>query len=360
MTPVLTPVAAHRISGIARPAAAADRLLARLRPRSVALFRALQLGDMLCAVPALRALRIALPQARITLVGLAWARSYARRYAHYIDDFIAFPGYPGLPEQAADAKALAHFLHDMRERQFDLAIQMHGDGRLTNSLVGQFGARRSAGFCSSDVVGAEVLGNYLPYPEGITEVQRLLRLMEFLGAPSSGEHLEFPLAAEDDAELARHGLARRLPAGAYACLHPGARAVERRWPVRCFAALGDALREEFGLDIVITGSEHESALAAELAGAMRGPSVDAAAAISYGALAALMRGARILVTNDTGVSHLAAALRLPSVVVFRASDMERWAPLDRRLHRCVWDPAGAKAAEVLRHARELLAAAGVA
>ena len=330
-------------------------LLAELRPRSVALFRALQLGDMLCAVPALRALRAALPRARITLVGLPWAAGFAARFRHYVDDFVAFPGYPGLPEQAPDLRSLPDFLDAMHARRLDLALQMHGDGSRSNGIVALFGARQVAGFCPPGRRD-RVPRRFLPYPGDESEAGRLLRLTEFLGAPARGRHLEFPLHDADWAELRAAGVA--LADGApYVCLHPGARDVRRRWPPECFAAVGDALQKEFGLRVVLTGCAAEQELTRAVAAAMGTPAIDSASDISIGALAALLARARLLVCNDTGVSHVAAALGLPSVVIFRASEPARWAPEDRDRHRCLWDPGGEGVAEVLAQARQLLGAA---
>ena len=94
---------------------------------------------------------------------------------------------------------------------------------------------------------------------------------------------------------------------------------------------------ERGLAVVLTGSEEDAPVTAEVA-AMSPPATDTAGRTSLGAFGALIAGARLLVTNDTGASHVAAALRIPSVVVFTASDPRRWAPLNGALHRIATAP----------------------
>ena len=104
--------------------------------------------------------------------------------------------------------------------------------------------------------------------------------------------------------------------------------------------------------MVLTGSEGEKPVTGAVAQAMKRPALDLAGRTSLGALGALLQSARLLVSNDTGVSHLAAALRLPSVILFDASQVERWAPLDRRRHRPALLPA--EPAVVLREVDDVL------
>jgi ADP-heptose:LPS heptosyltransferase len=66
---------------------------------------------------------------------------------------------------------------------------------------------------------------------------------------------------------------------------------------------------------------------------MQARSIDLAGKTTLGGLAALVARARLVVCNDTGVSHLAAALRTPTVVIASGSDTRRWSPVDRTLHR---------------------------
>ncbi len=345
-------------------------------PRRIAVLRALQLGDLLCAVPALRALRAAAPRAHVTLIGLPWAAEFAQRFHHYVDEHVVLPGIPGLPEQtahAAHAAALPRFIASMRLRRFDLAIQLHGSGILTNPLIMQFDAARNAGFFPAGH-GCPDAARFLPWNDQENEIVRALRLMEFIGIARRGDTLEFPLCDADHQALQDcmdACSARRPPAGTYACVHPGARMPSRRWPVQRFARVADRLAES-GLRIVLTGSTQEQALTRAVMKAMRAPAIDLAGKTGLGALAALIAQARIVVCNDTGISHLAAAVATPSVIICSGSDPQRWAPLDRKRHRVVFHEVacrpcmhavcpigqpcalGVEVGPVWRHAQEVL------
>jgi ADP-heptose:LPS heptosyltransferase len=175
--------------------------------------------------------------------------------------------------------------------------------------------------------------------------------MEHLGFPSTGEDLEFPLYEDDFARLSQVHRAGSLKPGAYACVHPGAADPLRRWSPENFAAVADRLATE-GLQIVLTGTAQERRLTAAVARRMKAPALDLAGQTDLGSLAALLSRARLLVCNDTGVSHLAAALHVPSVVVFTATDPARWAPLNGNLHRVVLPENGRE--QSLLHAQVLL------
>lgn len=297
--------------------------------RKIAVFRALQLGDMLCAVPALRALRKAAPGAEITLIGLPWAEQFVRRFSCHVDRFIAFPGYPGMPEQQPAIHELPGFIKRIQEENFDLAVQMHGSGVLTNPLVMTFGARSTAGFYPAGMRNPDP-SRYLEWRDEEHEIFRLLDLVECLGAPSEGATLEFPLTEMDYGQA--RTVAPALLRKEYVCVHPGAQLPSRRWPPERFAAVADRLHAA-GFAIVLTGTAGERALVTSVRDAMRCPALDACGATDLGGLAALLSDARMVICNDTGVSHVATAVGTPSVIIASGSDTRRWAPLNRLRHR---------------------------
>ncbi|MGZ3241691.1 MAG: glycosyltransferase family 9 protein, partial [Burkholderiaceae bacterium] len=279
--------------------------------RNIAVFRALQLGDLLCVVPTLRALRLAAPNAKITLIGLPWAQSFAVRFNKYIDDYLMFPGFPGLPETVPQINLIPEFFATAQQRQFDFAFQLHGSGSLSNPITMALGAARTAGFY---LPGSYCPDHeyFIPWLHAEHEITQYLRLMEFLGAPANNKSLEFPLQDIDYQSLRKTGQFRPPP-GSYACIHPGARLESRRWLPKRFAYVADGLSEQ-GLQVVLTGSAEERPIVDAVLREMRAPVIDMCGRTELGSLAALIAGARLLVSNDTGVSHIAAAVATPSVI----------------------------------------------
>ncbi len=301
-----------------------------VRPK-IAVFRALQLGDMLCAIPALRALRQAYPDAEITLLGLPWAKTLVERFPEYLDDFMHFPGYPGLPEQPFSPAAFLEFLQEAQARKFDLVLQMQGNGSFVNPMVELLGAKQTAGFCLANDYAPDN-GLFLEYPEGIHETERHLKLVQHLGLEATDSSLEFPLTAKDRSDLQAAGF--DLPKGSYVCVHPGSRGAWRQWPVEYFAALGDACAEK-GLTVVLTGTADEMPIVEAVAGKMVHKPVIAAGKTSLGTVGVLINDAALLISNCTGVSHIAAALQTPSIVMSMDGEPERWAPQNTHLYRTI-------------------------
>jgi ADP-heptose:LPS heptosyltransferase len=294
----------------------------------IAVFRALLLGDLLCATPVLRALKGAWPRSELTLIGLPWAREFAARLPE-VDHFKAFPGFPGLTETTPVISALPHFIEQMQRHHVDLLLQLQGNGHIVNSLLASFGARQIAGFVEPGGYCRDP-ALHIAWPTRGHEIERLLCLTDHLGVARRGTQLEFPLHEAD--RTAARRLLPALDTAPFACIHPGAHLPTRRWPAQCFAAVADALADH-GLDIVLTGTVGEASLTAQVAARMRHEAIDLPGCNALFTLGALIERCRLVVCNDTGVSHIAAALGTPSVVIGCGSEVERWAPLDHARHR---------------------------
>jgi len=294
----------------------------------IGIFRALQLGDLLCCTPAFRALRYAFLNAEITLIGLPWAASLVDRYPSYFDRFLHFPGYTGLPEQPDDPYAFDNFQKIMRKEKFDLLLQMQGNGTIVNEMMNSFQPKYLAGFHNKESdMGSEL---FIEYPNDVYEAERHLRLIDHLGIERQGDELEFPLTPKDYEDY--NDLQLELEPKSYVIVHPGSRGAWRQWPPENFAFLANYCSSK-GMKIVVTGTKDEEPITSELIRHLEEPCIDLTGNTSLGALGVLLSNSFLLIANCTGISHMAVALKIPSIIISMDGEPHRWGAPNKALHR---------------------------
>ncbi len=295
--------------------------------RRIAVLRAGGLGDFVFALPALRALREAYPDAEVTLLcGPAHAELLAERPGPW-DEVVVVPPFPGVRDDGAGAggEDIDAFFERMRARRFDLAVQMHGGGRHSNPFVLRLGARTTLGCRTPD---AAPLDFWMPHVYLHSETSRWLELVSLVGG--GPQPLAPALAvtpADRQAALAAVGPVRPLEV----TLHPGAGSPRRRWSAERFAAVGDRLVQA-GATVYVVGSEAERDLTAEVVGRMREPAVDLGGQLSLPALVGLFERVALHVGNDSGPAHLARSVAGATLALVWGPNMLTAGPIGPASH----------------------------
>ncbi|MCG5463907.1 glycosyltransferase family 9 protein [Micromonospora sp. MED01] len=271
----------------------------------ILVLRALGVGDLVTAVPALRALRAAYPSRELALAAPGWL-------APLVD-------LVGGVDRLVDTAGLDRPLRVGSAPW--TAVNLHGRGPQSHRLLAATRPGRLLAFASPDA-GCDD-GPRWAVDEH--EVDRWCRLLSWYDIPA------------DRADLSlRRPAAAGLPSGV-TLLHPGSKIPAKRWPAERFAALARALTDQ-GHRVLLTGSADERGLAARVAeAAALGSDAVLAGRTDLGALAALVADARLVVSGDTGVAHLATGYGTPSVVLFGPVAPAHWGPPpDRPRHRVLW------------------------
>ncbi len=283
--------------------------------------RALGLGDLLTAVPALRALRRG--GMRVVLAAPPWLREIA---------------------DLTDAVSVLLPTEDMTDLSWhgpvDLAVNLHGRGPRSHKRLLALAPERLWAYAHPDL--PEVKGP--EWDEQEHEVARWCRLVTWYGL------------AADPGDLTLRRPRLRRPAPGTVVVHPGGKGTARRWPPERFAEVARELSRR-GHPVVFTGNARERPLALQVATAARLPaSTVLAGRTSMRELCALVADAHLLVSTDTGIAHLATAYGTPSVVIFGPEPPSRWGPPpDRPRHRVLHkgpDPRAVTVDEVLAAATD--------
>ena len=270
----------------------------------ILVLRALGVGDLAAAVPALRGLRAAYPDRVLALAAPTWLTPLIDLVGG-VDRVLPTDGLtapvvtPGRPE---------------------LAVNLHGSGPQSHRVLQATDPAALWAFACADA----------GHPHGPAwaeeehEVRRWCRMLRWYGVDADPSDLSLRVPSVEEARDVT-------------IVHPGAKSPSRRWPTERYAAVAARLTRA-GHRVVVTGSAAERDLATAVAeGAGLPASAVLAGRTGLDRLAALVAHARLLISGDTGIAHLATAYGTPSVVLFGPVPPRRWGPPpDRPAHRAIW------------------------
>lgn len=290
-------------------------------PRRILLIKPSSLGDVVHAIPAFNLLRRRFPNARISWL-IAPACAGIIDGLPGLDELILFHRrrYGSFWKDRSVLGEISDFLTLLRQRRFDLVIDLQGLARsgalalLTGAetRVGFSAAREGAWACYTHAI-------HVGSPEQHA-VERYLKVMAAIGCHVDRVDFSFPI---DDSHRAA---VRELLGGAgrYAVLMPGTNWLTKRWPADRFGQLGEMLERRLGLRAVLAGGPDALALAPHLPSAL-----NLAGKTDLKGLVALLEGASLVVANDSGPMHIAAALGVPLVAVYGPTNPVRTGPFGR-------------------------------
>lgn len=281
---------------------------------TVLVLRALGLGDALTGVAALRGVRRAWPDHRLVL---AAPRPLAEwfRDLHLADSVLATAGLGPLPWPWAGPGGAS-------DGPACIAVNLHGRGPQSHRVLQATQPTALVGFGS-----ATAHHDGPAWDDEEHEVLRWCRLVSAAGGPCGPGDLRLapPVPTDHDGPVV---------------VHPGAAAAARRWPVGRWAEVVAQLVAR-GEHVVLTGNADERETCARVRSAVghhdRGALGDTAGRLGLPELAALVASARLLVSADTGVAHLATAYGTPSVTLFGPTPPALWGPvIDTDRHAVLW------------------------
>ncbi|MCC6444203.1 MAG: glycosyltransferase family 9 protein [Armatimonadetes bacterium] len=304
--------------------------------RNIVFFQVDNIGDILMATPALRALHRRFPEAR--MIGLV--NQFGKELLEHnpdVDQLIVVDHRRMINSVKAEApwEFVRHNSDQIRllkQYRCDVGVSLVSCGSPAGAaqlLFSMAGVPYRVGLqgCYAHLL------NQHTEDTGKHRAEISLDVVRLLGADDEGREINLPLSEEDSEFARQYWQEHRVPEGApVVALNPGGNLyrLSRRWMPEGFVEIGDRLRDRYGATILLIGGPDETALTEEIAARMQYPPLDVAGRTTLRQLAALLADVRMLVTNDTGSLHIADAVGTQTVAIFGPTDPKRIAPRSGR------------------------------
>jgi ADP-heptose:LPS heptosyltransferase len=296
---------------------------------------------MLCVVPLLRALRLRYPDSRISL--LASPVNYEPMLGNrYVDEVIKFDKREFVGREGGSLLRFPGYVRRLRDKNFDIAVvpSTVSTSFTSDLLAFLCGARIRIGAGSIDGA-SNPSGFFFTHPReldwrGLKDYHQVRRNMDIWPDGFSRESdLGIEITLRED-ELARgKSLLQRLSHGAPRVIvyHPGAGKLPNRWPADLFARLADELSVSAPASTVITSGLMDDEPVGRMKEALHTP-CEVIKNQPIRDVASVIRFAELVVSNDTGIMHVAAAVGTPVLSLFGPTDPGEWAPTGEK-HRYI-------------------------
>jgi lipopolysaccharide heptosyltransferase I len=298
--------------------------------KNILIIKPSSLGDVVLALPALSALRKSFPDAKISWFIRPEFAPILKNHPD-LNEVILFDrkflGKALVNPRAMGA--LISLIWRLNRSKFDLVIDLQGLFR-TAAFAWLSGCPKRFGMANAGEFGHLFYTNKIKQDRDcIHLVDYYLKIVREAGAPKIDVQFELPIDAVAAGTVKRLLAANDIKAGNYAVFVPTSAHADKCWPAERFADLADKITKQFHLSIIATGSASEKPVVERLKNKASVSITNFAGVTSISELVALLKGARLVVSNDTGPGHIAAALGVPVILIFGRSNPARVAPYGR-------------------------------
>lgn len=285
-----------------------------IQPAKILIIRLSSIGDILLATPLVRILRQKFPDAQIDFLTKSRFAELLQSNP-YLDQVIPFDDTAGFGE-------LKHIKQRIKQTKYDWFVNIHNNLRTAylsrfNPIPHKFKLNKRA---LKRFLLVKFKWNF--YQKLVPVYQRYLEPMNSFGIIDDGQGLDIFLTSAAVTKIqqkyAEFLSEHKLIIG----IVPGAGYATKRWLPERFAQVADQLTTQYGPGIVLFGGDREIALHEEILSQMQTPALSLAGKLSLQESAAMMRHCHLVISNDSGLMHLAAALKKKLIAIFGSTTRE--------------------------------------
>lgn len=288
--------------------------------RNILCIRLDNMGDVLMTTPALRALKDGFPERKITLLTSSAGKAVAQ-FIPTINNVIVFDT-PWVKNNGTYSSSKTFEMIELLKREnFDGAIifTVYSQNPLPAAMLCHLAEiPRVLGYCRENPYN--LISDWVPEHEPLAEIKhevtRQLDLVGYTGSFTSNNRLQLSLTPEDEKNVSELLKGKGITQGNYIVIHPGASEEKRMFSLDKFSEAVHLLIDRVGLPVVVTGNKEEKKLADEIERYTDNKVVNLAGELDLGGFISLIKKAKVIVSNNTGTVHIAAATQTPVVVLY--------------------------------------------